>query len=134
MKTSQQLVSEAKTRIREISVDELHHILESSSSEIPPVLIDVREPEEYLAGHIPGAVNFPRGVLEMQLTNHPSVAGLSVGEALMRMEDVPVYLICRSGARSALAAGSLQCMGLHQPVSVAGGMTAWNDKGWATVD
>ncbi len=126
LKTSQQLVAEAKSLIREVSVQQLaerlkdHHI----------VFIDVREPEEFVAGHVDRAVNYPRGVLEMKIHQHPATAAqCDVTAALAHLAQQPVYLMCRSGARSALAALSLQQMGFTQVFSVAGGFQAWLDNG-----
>ena len=131
MKTSQQLVAEAKAVIKEVSITDLHSAL---SADAESVLIDVREPAEFAQQHIVGAVNYPRGVLEMNIHNHPAVAasGCEPDMALAQLAQKPLYLICRSGARSALAAESLQRMGFNQVFSVAGGMQAWLDAGLAT--
>ena len=94
-------------------------------------LVDVREPDEFSAGHIHGAVNYPRGVLEMRIHQHPSVgSNCDSMVALEQLAATPVYLICRSGARSALAADSLKNMGFTQVISVAGGFQAWSDAGY----
>lgn len=130
MKTSQQLVAEAKANIQEVSIEHLAAYLADHNE---PLLIDVREPAEFNEAHILGAVNYPRGVLEMQLPNHPAVAasGCAADVALTQLAAQPLYLICRSGARSALAAESLLRMGFTQVFSVAGGMQAWQDAGLA---
>lgn len=126
MKTAQQLVAEAKTRIKEVTVEQLQQVLNDHHT----LLIDVREPEEFNQGHVDRAVNMPRGVLEMKIHQHPSVAHLCEGDqALAQLVEQPVYLMCRSGARSALAADSLRQMGFKQPISVAGGFVAWNEAG-----
>lgn len=123
MKTSGQLVDEAKQQIKEISTADLAKRVNDETT----VLIDVREPAEYTAGHIAYAVNLPRGILEFQLSSLPQVAAASCAPevALEQLSTSPVYLICRSGGRSALAALSLQKMGFKQVYSVAGGMNAW---------
>lgn len=91
----------------------------------------MREPAEFATGHIPTAVNMPRGVLEMQLPQHPAVAEhKDAVEALTELANQPLYLICRSGARSALAAESMQRMGFRDLYSIAGGMQAWADSGF----
>lgn len=130
MKTSQQLIAEAKAVIQEISVAQLQQVLQQDSE---AVLIDVRESSEFQQQHILGSVNYPRGVLEMNIHNHPKVAasGCAADVALAQLAQSPLYLICRSGARSALAAESLQRMGFTQVYSVAGGMQAWLDAGLA---
>lgn len=126
MKTSQQLVAEAKAAIREVSIQDLAEALQHDAE---TVLVDVREPAEYGQQHIVGSVNYPRGVLEMNIHNHPKVAasGCEPQVALQQLANQPIYLICRSGARSALAAESLQRMGFSKVYSVAGGMQAWID-------
>lgn len=131
MKTAQQLVAEAKAVIQEVSIADLQQALTLDSETI---LVDVREPAEFSQQHIVGAVNYPRGVLEMNIHNHPKVAasGCEPAVALSQLATQPVYLICRSGARSALAAESLQRMGFGKVYSVAGGMQAWLDAGLAT--
>ncbi|MGX5913703.1 rhodanese-like domain-containing protein [Aliidiomarina sp. Khilg15.8] len=123
MKTAQQLVAEAKGKITEASIEELAAAGEDA------LVIDIREPTEYADGHIARAINLPRGVLEFQLAGHPAVApsGTDAEQALQQLQSRPVYLICRSGGRSALAAESLQAMGLAKVFSVAGGMQAWQD-------
>lgn len=130
MKTAQQLVAEAKAVIQEVSIADLADHLQQSTE---PLLIDVRETAEFSQSHIPGAINYPRGILEMQLANHPAVAasGCAPEVALAQLAAKPLYLICRSGARSALAAESLQRMGFTQVYSVAGGMQAWLDAGFS---
>ena len=125
IKSSAQLVQDAKNMIKEVSVEDLKQQLGGSL-----VLIDVREPNEFAVGHVEGAVNFPRGVLEMQLVNHPLFAQETA--PLESMNQQTVYLICRSGARSALAAESLAKMGFNDVVSVAGGMVAWEQSGFTT--
>lgn len=127
MKSSQQLVNEAKARITEVSVQQLASAMQDHHT----ILIDVREPDEYAQGYIDRSVNYPRGVLEMRIHQHPSVsANCDTMAALEQLAAKPVYLICRSGARSALAADSLKNMGFTQAISVAGGFQAWQDAGF----
>ncbi|HAT43445.1 MAG TPA: sulfurtransferase [Rheinheimera sp.] len=126
MKTAQQLVQEAKATVQEISVQQLHAALTNHQA----VLIDVREPDEFAAGHIDRFVNFPRGVLEMKIHQHPHVsAHCEPMAALEALAAQPIYLLCRSGARSVLAAQSLQAMGFSQVYSVIGGFQAWHEAG-----
>lgn len=98
--------------IEEIEVDELAARLEDGA-----VLVDVREPKEIAQVRVPGILPIPLGEL-------PSRAG-----------DIPVadtvYVICRSGARSARACEHLNANGLHA-VNVAGGTLAWIDSGRTT--
>ncbi|MCB1606523.1 MAG: sulfurtransferase [Xanthomonadales bacterium] len=118
MKTVQDLVNAAKTRIREIDQAELA-VLQARGTP----LIDVREPADFAAGHIPGAVNIPRGVLEFEVDGHPALN--CVRDPALSHRDLPVVLNCRSGARSALAAAALKDLGFDQPLSLAGGMIGW---------
>lgn len=127
VKTSQELVSEAKQQILEISVQQLAEVLNDHHT----ILIDVREPDEYQQGYIDRSVNFPRGMLEMKIHQHPSVAAhCDPKTALDGLSDKPIYLMCRSGARSALAALTLKQMGLKNVFSVAGGFQGWIDAGF----
>ncbi len=126
LKSAQQLVAEARSQIREISVQQLSAQLADHQS----ILIDVREPDEFQQGRVDRAVNYPRGVLEMKIHQHPAAAShCEPQQALAELAARPVYLMCRSGARSALAALSLQQMGFSQVYSVAGGFQAWLDAG-----
>lgn len=126
MLTAADLCAQAKANVEEVDVQILQQRIAEGAR-----VIDVREPAEYAAGHIRQAVNMPRGVLEMQLHQHPAVAGYD--DALQRMAAEPIYLICRSGGRSALAAESLQRMGFEQVISVAGGMNAWEAEKYPLV-
>ncbi|MFN3964778.1 rhodanese-like domain-containing protein [Silanimonas lenta] len=122
MKTVQDLVAEAKQRIREID----HAELEALRARGVP-LIDVREPAEFAQGHVPGAVNIPRGVLEFEVDGHPAVN--CVKDPALSHREAPVVLMCRSGGRSALAADALRTLGFAQPLSLAGGWMGWTAAG-----
>ena len=119
---AQDLVAIALTNIREIDAGQLLALRDGGA----PV-IDVREPAEYAAGHLPGAVNIPRGVLEFEVDGHPAVNCQKAGALGHR--DQPVVLYCRSGGRSALAAEALQRLGFTDPRSLAGGFAAWTAAG-----
>jgi molybdopterin/thiamine biosynthesis adenylyltransferase/rhodanese-related sulfurtransferase len=83
------------------------------------VLVDVRESEEWDAGHIPGAKHVPRGYLESRIEN----------AAPNREERVVLY--CASGQRSALAANTLkELLGYENVASMTGGITLWKDRGY----
>lgn len=125
IKSGAQLVEEMKGTINEVSVDEL-----ASNLANDVIVIDVREAEEYQGGHIAGSTNIPRGVLEMKLQMHPQFKDAE--SPLDELNNHDIYLICRSGARSALAAESLQRMGFENVFSVSGGMMAWSNKGLHT--
>lgn len=79
------------------------------------VLIDVREPEEYVAGHIPGAINLPQAELATRLDEVP--------------RDVPLLMVCQAGLRSLRAAQFLHQTGFTNVASLRGGTAAWNAAG-----
>ena len=122
--TLQQILAEARTRIVEIDGARLR-ALQSGGAPV----IDVREPAEFAAGHIPGAVNIPRGVLEFEVDGHPAVN--CTRDPALAHRDQPVVVYCRSGGRSALAAEALARLGFAEPLSLAGGFTAWAEQGGA---
>lgn len=123
--TLQQILGEAKSRITEIDAPRLQALQAAGA----PV-IDVREPAEFTAGHIPGAVNIPRGVLEFEVDGHPAVNGTR--DPALAHRDQPVVVYCRSGGRSALAAEALMRLGFAHPQSLAGGYVAWLEQGGAS--
>lgn len=122
----QDLVAAAKSRIREITATEL---LALQDAGVP--IVDVREPDEFADGHLPGAVNIPRGLLEFEVDGHPAV-NYETAEALSHRER-PVVLYCLSGGRSALAAEALKRLGFSSPMSLAGGILHWADAGHPVV-
>ncbi|MDA0189070.1 MAG: rhodanese-like domain-containing protein [Proteobacteria bacterium] len=81
------------------------------------VIIDVREPDEYAAGHLPESRNIPAGKLEER-----------VGE-LEKYKDTPLILVCQSGARSAGSCGRLGKLGFAKTHNLAGGVGAWVEAG-----
>ena len=105
-------VAEARQTIDEISWESLQSRTE------PCVLIDVREPAEFAAGSVEGAVNVPRGMLEFHIQNCPELKGLNESSVL----EAPLILFCSIGGRSALAAQSLQALGFSNVCSIAGGL------------
>ena len=121
------LVAAAKTVIREIGSAEL---LELQQFGCP--VVDVREPEEFAEGHIPGAVNIPRGLLEFEVDGHPAV-NYQTAEALSHRAH-PVVLYCLSGGRSALAAEALLRLGFANPMSLEDGILGWADAGHPVVN
>ena len=120
-KTAADLVAAARAQVRELAPAEAQSQLGRG------VLIDVREPAEFASGHIRGAANIPRGVLEFQVDAHPAAANV-VDPALSHKEQ-PVLVYCRTGGRAALAACALQELGFANVRSIEGGITAWIDAG-----
>lgn len=118
----QDLVAAARRAIAEINAEQLLALQAAGA----PV-VDVREPAEYASGHLPGAVNIPRGVLEFEIDGHPAVNCVTA-PALAHRER-PLVLYCRSGGRSALAAEALQRLGFSAVHSLAGGVQGWTGVG-----
>lgn len=107
------LVDDAKSRIREVSVDETRKKLESRNARV----IDVREESEWAAGHIRGAEYMGRGVLERDI------------ETRIPDKRAELILYCGGGFRAALSADNLQKMGYTNVASMAGGWREWQAKG-----
>lgn len=87
------------------------------------LIVDIREPDEYAAGHIQGSLLVPRGILEASCDWGYS----DTLPALAHARTQPVVLVCRSGNRTALAALTLQHMGYEQVFSMKTGVRGWND-------
>ena len=117
------LVKDAKSRIREITAEELHQEMENNREH---VIVDVREPGEFQNWRISGAMLIPRGVLEpaVDLDNPQR------NQALSNARGQKVVLYCSTGGRSALAADVLQKMGFTDIESLAGGITNWRNSGY----
>jgi rhodanese-related sulfurtransferase len=120
--TAHDLIIAARQQIREVDAQQLFAALERG---LP--VIDVREPEEFEDGHIPGAVNIPRGLLEFEVDGHPAVNDRT--DPALSHRERPVVLYCLSGGRSALAAEALKRLGFVDPMSLAGGILGWEDDG-----
>lgn len=113
MKSGQDLINEAKARIREVTVDEVKKVQENADANL--VYLDVREPNEWNMGHLPKATHIPRGQIEGKLEGQ-------IGR------DKKLIVYCATGNRSALAADTLTTMG-YDAVSLAGGFKAWAQAG-----
>ena len=110
MKTAHDLVAAAKTRVQEISPEAAEQAIRDAD-----VLIDVRETDEFSAGHIPGAVHMSRGMLEFKLSSTPELTS----------RDIRIVLYCKTSGRAALAACALHDMGYLDVKSIAGGFDGW---------
>ena len=107
------IVEDAKSRVREVSVEETRRKLEKGQAQV----IDVREESEWAAGHARGATHLGKGVIERDI------------EARVPDRNAEIILYCGGGFRSALSADSLQKMGYMNVASMAGGWRAWTEAG-----
>ncbi len=114
MKTAHDLVTAAKGRIKEVTVADAEQAIQNAD-----VLLDVREADEYTAGHLPGAVHISRGMLEFKLSNNPQ----------LNSRDLKIVLYCKTSGRAALAACALKDMGYLDVQSIQGGFDAWAAAG-----
>ncbi|NMT63052.1 rhodanese-like domain-containing protein [Marinobacter orientalis] len=114
MKTAHDLVVQAKQEIHEIPVDQADDAIRKAD-----MLVDVRDPDEYRAGHIPGAVNISRGMLEFRFTSDPALEN----------RDLNIVCYCKTSGRAALGAKALKEMGYLHVTSIAGGFDAWQEAG-----
>ncbi|HQU27065.1 MAG TPA: molybdopterin-synthase adenylyltransferase MoeB [Acidimicrobiales bacterium] len=116
MSTPRDLLNAAKSEVREVEPSDVAGDLHRYA------LLDVREPDEYLQGAIPGALHVPRGQLEFSI------------EGRLPDKTASVAIYCAGGTRSVFAAKTLQDLGYTDVVSVVGGFNRWKDEGlsWAT--
>src|ERR687885_348238 len=113
-----EVIRQIKSQIDEVDPSEVKAAAASGNGD-RPVLIDVRESEEWDAGHIPGAKHVPRGYLESRI------------EGAVPDRSQRVVLYCASGNRSALAAHTLEHeLGYENVESMTGGITLWKDRGY----
>lgn len=124
-KTLADFVIEARARIQEVRPDELDEMIENHDE---PLILDVREPDEYRRGHIPGALLVPRGTLE---------AAADAGyedrvDTLCAARERTVVIYCETGARSALATDTLTQMG-YRAYNLAGGIVLWEAEGYPVI-
>ena len=115
MATFREILAQAKKEIKQATSQEVKALVDAGA---PPVLIDVREPEETAQGVIPGALVIPRGFLEQRIEDKVSD------------RDQPIVLYCASGNRSALAAKTLAEMGYTDVTSMSAGFNGWKESGF----
>ncbi|MGA2595559.1 MAG: rhodanese-like domain-containing protein [Bryobacteraceae bacterium] len=107
------LVNDAKLRIKEIGIEEYKGMVASGD---PHVLVDVREDNEWAAGHVAGAVHLGKGIIERDI------------EKTLPDKHSKLVLYCGGGFRSALAADALQKMGYTNAISLDGGWRALQES------
>ena len=106
------LVDHAKSRVKEVNIDKY--------KSMPPdghILIDIREDNEWAAGHAKGAVHLSKGIIERDI------------ETEVPDKSQTLVLYCGGGFRSALAAKNLQEMGYINVISMDGGFSGWKNAG-----
>jgi molybdopterin/thiamine biosynthesis adenylyltransferase/rhodanese-related sulfurtransferase len=114
MPTYRDLLQQVKAEIEEIST------ADAAARADGPLFLDVREPDEWEEGHVPGAVHVPRGNLESRV------------ESLAPDRSRPIVVYCAGGSRSAFAAKTLGELGYEDVLSMAGGYTDWKRNGFPT--
>jgi len=119
-KTLMDFVSAARSRIVEIDPETLSEELGRGGNLL---LVDVREPDEYRLGCLPGAVSIPRGIIEPAADLQYPKRHPELSQARKRR----VVLYCATGGRSALACDALREMGFENIASLAGGVAAWRE-------
>jgi len=105
------LLNAAKAEVREVDPHEVADHLDTYR------VLDVREPDEYEQGAVPGAVHIPRGNLEFSV------------EGRLPDKDAPIAVYCAGGVRSVFATKTLQDLGYSDVVSIVGGFNKWKDEG-----
>ena len=104
-------MTDALQSLRRIAPSELQMMLADTEGGAPLMLVDVREPREFAAGHLPGAINMPMSELDRRLAELP--AGSTA------------VFMCRSGGRSLRACGQALRGGTVTPLQLEGGLLAW---------
>src|SRR5882724_3323065 len=110
MKTLREMLAEARQVVPEEGPEDLQRRLKSAT---PPVVIDVRDPDEYRDGHIEAATNISRGFLEFRIAGAVSDP------------STPIVLYCQTGLRSVLAARQLKELGYQTVINLQGGYQKW---------
>ena len=121
-KSFMDFLTDARQLVEEISVETAAEQMEAHGADL--LLLDVREPDEVAKGHIPMALNVPRGLLEPKADLH-----FPNREPRLENREQHIIVYCASGARSMLAAATLRQMGFSNVQSMAGGIAAWQSEG-----
>lgn len=117
--TLDQMVATAQQSVDPVTVEQVYEKLDNGDMIL---LIDVREPNEFNAGYIPGAINIPRGVIEFKMNNEVFWDGafLYLPE---KGDEIIVY--CKKGKRGTLAAETLKKLGYENVTYIDGGWKNW---------
>ena len=114
-----EMVMEARKHIKTIDMDAFRKVVDNPQG---AMIIDVRESRSYAAGHVPGAINIPRGVIEFMIWKH-------VGFPDKTDYDKKVYLYCTKGGRCTLATKSLQDLGFTNVTAATIDLKEWRKAG-----
>ena len=114
-----EMVMEARKHIKTIDMDAFRKVVDNPQG---AMIIDVRESRSYAAGHVPGAINIPRGVIEFMIWKH-------VGFPDKTDYDKKVYLYCTKGGRCTLATKSLQDLGFTNVTAATIDLKEWHKAG-----
>jgi rhodanese-related sulfurtransferase len=118
------LVAEAQSKVRQVSPAEVKEGIDRGEIDL---VLDVREPGEFKQGHLPGALNVPRGLLELKADAASPVAD----PALVGRQDAQIVTYCLKapGARSLFAAETLMKMGFSNVAAMSAGSNGWSEEG-----
>ena len=115
-----EMVAEAKHYIQLINMEDFKAVLDSKNYDL---ILDVREPNEYEQGHVPGAINMPRGVAEFKIWSE-------VGFPDKTDMSKKIYIYCKSCGRASLTTKSLQSLGFTNIYAVDMKIAEWTDAGY----
>ena len=113
-----QMVQDAKTRVKEMTVGQVKEKMDRGDSFH---LVDVREDHEWKRSHLPGAIHLSKGIIERDI------------ETTIPDPHSEIILYCGGGYRSAMSADNLQKMGYTHVVSMDGGYSGWSSAGYPLV-
>jgi len=128
MKRFTELVADTLADITEVFPWDIEEKM--NDSEQQPLILDIREPDEFSAMHIQDSLHVPRGILESACEYDYEETVRELAEA----RDRAIVVACRSGNRSALAAFTMQLLGYQHVSSMKTGLRGWNDYELPLVD
>jgi molybdopterin/thiamine biosynthesis adenylyltransferase/rhodanese-related sulfurtransferase len=118
-KSFQEIMADARKEIPEVTAQQVNELLKNNGKS--PLVLDVRESDEWRQGHLEGAIFLPRGFLEIKV------------ESAVPDKNAPIVAYCAGGVRSLLAAKVMREMGYQNVSSMAGGYAAWKNGGFKWV-
>lgn len=118
-----EMVMEARKHIKTINMEEFKKVVDNPEG---AMIVDVREPKAYAAGHVPGAINVPRGLIEFKIWKH-------VGFPDNTDYNKKMYLYCATGGRCTLATKSLQDLGFTDVTAATIKLKEWLKAGYPLV-